>query len=135
MASRYVGECEKALARVFDAAEHRRWLLFFDEADAIFGKRTRVDDAHDRYANQEVSYLLQRIEDFDGVVVLASNLKHNIDDAFLRRFHSMVFFPMPKAPERFKMWQPRASAQGDGSTTTSTCGGWRSYTSCRAAPS
>jgi hypothetical protein len=104
IASRYVGECEKALSRVFDAAEHRRWLLFFDEADAIFGKRTRVDDAHDRYANQEVSYLLQRIEDFDGVVVLASNLKHNIDDAFLRRFQSMVFFPMPKPPERFKMW-------------------------------
>jgi hypothetical protein len=104
VASRYVGECEKALARVFDAAEHRRWLLFFDEADAIFGKRTRVDDAHDRYANQEVSYLLQRIEDFDGVVVLASNLKHNIDDAFLRRFHSMVHFPMPRAPERVKMW-------------------------------
>jgi len=104
IASRYVGECEKALARVFDAAEHRRWLLFFDEADAIFGKRTRVDDAHDRYANQEVSYLLQRIEDFDGVVVLASNLKHNIDDAFLRRFQSMVFFPMPKATERMRMW-------------------------------
>jgi hypothetical protein len=105
VASRYVGESEKALSRVFDAAEHRRWLLFFDEADAIFGKRTRVDDAHDRYANQEVSYLLQRIESFDGVCVLASNLKHNIDDAFLRRFQSMVYFPMPKAPERLTMWR------------------------------
>ena len=105
VASRYVGECEKALARVFDTAEHRRWLLFFDEADALFGKRTRVDEAHDRYANQEVSYLLQRIEDFDGVVVLASNLKHNIDDAFLRRFQSIVHFPMPKPAERLRMWQ------------------------------
>lgn len=117
IASRYVGESEKALARVFDAAEHRRWLLFFDEADAIFGKRTRVDDAHDRYANQEVSYLLQRIEDFDGVVVLSSNLKNNIDDAFLRRFQSMVYFPMPKPPERFRMWSkaiPRkATLDGD----------------------
>lgn len=105
VASRYVGECEKALARVFDAAEHRGWLLLFDEADALFGKRTRVDDAHDRYANQEVSYLLQRIEEFDGVVVLASNLKQNIDDAFLRRFQSMVHFPMPRAPERLRMWR------------------------------
>jgi hypothetical protein len=117
IASRYVGDAEKALARVFDAAEHRRWLLFFDEADAIFGKRTRVDDSHDRYANQEVSYLLQRIEDFDGVVVLASNLKHNIDDAFLRRFQSMVHFPMPRAPERLRMWTrafPRKATLDEG---------------------
>jgi len=116
VASRYVGECEKALSRVFDAAEHRRWMLFFDEADAIFGKRTRVDDSHDRYANQEVSYLLQRIEDFDGVVVLASNLKHNIDDAFLRRFQSMVYFPMPRPSERMRMWRqafPRKATLDD----------------------
>ncbi len=133
IASRYVGECEKALARVFDAAEHRRWMLFFDEADAIFGKRTRVDDSHDRYANQEVSYLLQRIEDFDGVVVLASNLKHNIDDGFLRRFQSMVYFPMPRASERMRMWRqafPRKATLDD---QMSTCAGWPSCTSCRAA--
>ncbi|MES2208313.1 MAG: ATP-binding protein [Pseudomonadota bacterium] len=103
--SKYIGETEKNLARIFDQAEHRGWILFFDEADALFGKRTRVDDAHDRYANQEVSFLLQRIEEFDGVVILASNLKHNIDDAFLRRFQSVVQFPMPRAPERLRLWR------------------------------
>lgn len=109
--SKYIGETEKNLGRVFDAAEREGWILFFDEADALFGKRTGVADAHDRYANQEVSYLLQRIEQHPGVVVLASNLKHNIDDAFLRRFHSVVHFPLPKAPERLRLWReaiPRA---------------------------
>jgi len=94
--SKYIGETEKNLARIFDAAENKHWILFFDEADALFGKRTRVDDAHDRYANQEVSFLLQRIEEFAGVVILASNFKTNIDDAFLRRFHNVVEFPMPR---------------------------------------
>jgi SpoVK/Ycf46/Vps4 family AAA+-type ATPase len=103
--SKYIGETEKNLARVFDLAEHRRWILFFDEADALFGKRTRVDDAHDRYANQEISFLLQRIEDFDGVVILASNMKANIDDAFVRRFQSVVHFPMPRPAERLRIWQ------------------------------
>lgn len=103
--SKYIGETEKNLARVFDQAEHRGWLLFFDEADALFGKRTRVDDSHDRYANQEVSFLLQRIEEFDGVVILASNLKSNIDDAFLRRFQSVIHFPMPKSDERLRIWR------------------------------
>jgi ATPase family protein associated with various cellular activities (AAA) len=103
--SKYIGETEKNLARVFDQAEHRGWILFFDEADALFGKRTRVEDSHDRYANQEISFLLQRIEDFDGVVILASNLRHNIDDAFLRRFQSVVQFPMPRPPERLQIWR------------------------------
>jgi hypothetical protein len=103
--SKYIGETEKNLARLFDAAESNGWILFFDEADALFGKRTSVSDAHDRYANQEVSYLLQRIEAFDGVVILASNLRHNIDDAFLRRFQSVVQFPLPKAPERLRLWR------------------------------
>lgn len=103
--SKYIGETEKSLASLFDHAQHQNWILFFDEADALFGKRTRVDDAHDRYANQEVSFLLQRIEEFDGVVILASNLKHNIDDAFLRRFQSVVHFPMPRAPERLRIWR------------------------------
>ena len=103
--SKYIGETEKNLARVFDQAEHRGWILFFDEADALFGKRTRVEDSHDRYANQEISFLLQRIEDFDGVVILASNLLHNIDDAFLRRFQSIVQFPMPRPPERLQIWR------------------------------
>lgn len=103
--SKYIGETEKNLGRVFDQAEHRGWILFFDEADALFGKRTRVEDSHDRYANQEVSFLLQRIEDFDGVVILASNLRHNIDDAFLRRFQSVVQFPLPRAAERLRIWR------------------------------
>ena len=102
--SKYIGETEKNLARVFDMAEHKRWILFFDEADALFGKRTRVEDARDRFANQEISFLLQRIEDFDGVVILASNIKNNIDDAFLRRFQSIVHFPMPKQAERKRIW-------------------------------
>src|SRR4029078_4524387 len=97
--SKYIGETEKNLGRVFDAAEHRRWILFFDEADALFGKRTRVEDSRDRFANQEISFLLQRIEDFDGVVILASNFKSNIDDAVLRRFHSVVHFPSPSPRE------------------------------------
>lgn len=103
--SKYIGETEKNLARVFDQAEHRGWILFFDEADALFGKRTKVEDSHDRYANQEVSFLLQRIEEFDGVVILASNLRHNIDDAFLRRFQSVIQFPMPRAAERLRIWR------------------------------
>lgn len=103
--SKYIGETEKNLSRLFDAAEREGWILFFDEADALFGKRTGVGDSHDRYANQEVSYLLQRIESFGGVVVLASNMKHNIDDAFLRRFQSVIHFPLPKTPERLRLWR------------------------------
>jgi ATPase family associated with various cellular activities (AAA) len=105
IASKYVGETEKNLAKIFDLAEHRNWILFFDEADALFGKRTQVDDAHDRFANQEISFLLQRIEEFHGVVILTSNLKTNIDDAFIRRFHSVIHFPMPKPAERLRIWQ------------------------------
>ena len=103
--SKYIGETEKNLSRIFDAAEHKGWILFFDEADALFGKRTRVEDSHDRFANQEVSFLLQRIEEFDGVVILASNFRANIDDAFVRRFQSVVQFPMPKPPERLRIWR------------------------------
>ena len=103
--SKYIGETEKNLARIFDLAEHKSWILFFDEADALFGRRTKVDDSHDRYANQEISFLLQRIEDFHGVVILASNLKTNIDEAFLRRFQSVIYFPMPKPTERFRIWE------------------------------
>lgn len=102
--SKYIGETEKNLSRVFDLAERRGWILFFDEADALFGQRTRVDSAHDRYANQEVSYLLQRIEDFPGVVILSSNMRGNIDEAFMRRFQSVINFPMPQAPERYRLW-------------------------------
>jgi hypothetical protein len=102
--SKWVGETEKNLASVFDQAEAGDWILFFDEADALFGKRTQTASAQDRYANQEVAYLLQRVEDFPGVVILASNLKGNIDDAFARRFQSMIYFPMPGPEERLRLW-------------------------------
>lgn len=103
--SKYIGETEKNLAKIFDLAENKDWILFFDEADALFGKRTNVSDAHDRYANQEVSYLLQRIEDYNGLVILATNFKSNLDDAFTRRFQSIIQFPMPEARERSILWQ------------------------------
>ena len=103
--SKYIGETEKNLERVFSQAEHKDWILFFDEADALFGKRTQVSDAHDRYANQEVSYLLQRVEAFDGTVILASNNKDNIDVAFSRRFQAMIHFPMPGPRERRRLWE------------------------------
>jgi hypothetical protein len=103
--SKYIGETEKNLAQVFDQAQTRRWILFFDEADALFGKRTSASNSNDRHANQEVSYLLQRVEDFPGTVILATNLKANIDEAFARRFQSMVHFPMPDADQRLRLWQ------------------------------
>ena len=103
--SKYIGETEKNLAKLFDRASRKDWILFFDEADALFGKRTSVSDSHDRYANQEVSYLLQRIEYHEGLVILATNLKNNIDTAFLRRFQSIVYFPLPKAEERLQLWK------------------------------
>ena len=102
--SKYIGETEKNLAKVFDQAQKHRWILFFDEADSLFGKRTQVSSANDRYGNQEIGYLLQRIEDFDGVVLLATNLMDNIDEAFSRRFQSMVEFRMPGVEERHKLW-------------------------------
>lgn len=102
--SKYVGETEKNLSKIFELAEGRNWILFFDEADALFGKRTGLKDAHDRYANQEVAYLLQRIEDYHGLVVLSTNLKSNIDEAFARRFQSVVRFPMPDADQRERLW-------------------------------
>lgn len=103
--SKYIGETEKNLELLFARAEDKDWILFFDEADALFGKRTNVRDAHDKYANQEVSYLLQRIEDYDGLVILATNMKNNIDDAFLRRFNSVLKFPFPDVESRARIWQ------------------------------
>jgi AAA+ superfamily predicted ATPase len=102
--SKYIGETEKNLARLFDKAEHKDWILFFDEADALFGKRTEIRDAHDKYANQEVGYLLQRIESYAGLVILATNQRGNVDEAFLRRFQSAVPFPMPRREERWRLW-------------------------------
>ena len=103
--SKFIGETEKNLAKIFGQAEDRDWILFFDEADALFGKRTQVRDAHDRYANQEVAYLLQRVENFEGLVILASNFRNNIDDAFLRRFQAVVHFPKPSADDRLRIWR------------------------------
>lgn len=103
--SKYIGETEKNLARVFDLAENRNWILFFDEADALFGKRTSTNTSNDRHANQEVAYLLQRIEDFPGTVILATNLRSNIDEAFSRRFQSVIYFPMPSKELRAELWQ------------------------------
>ncbi len=103
--SKYIGETEKNLARIFDMAENRNWILFFDEADALFGKRTSTNTSNDRHANQEVAYLLQRIEDFPGTVVLATNLRSNIDEAFSRRFQSVIYFPMPDADLREILWR------------------------------
>ena len=103
--SKYIGETEKNLSRVFNVAENKNWILFFDEADALFGKRGATSDAHDRYANQGVSFLLQRIEDFDGLVILCSNFKKNIDEAFFRRFQLVLDFEMPDTHHRYILWQ------------------------------
>ena len=103
--SKYIGETEKNLSNVFEQAEHKNWILFFDEADSLFGKRTSVEDSHDRYANQEVSFLLQRVETFDGIVILASNMKGNLDEAFTRRFESIIQFPLPTQEERLMIWK------------------------------
>ncbi len=103
--SKYIGETEKNLSSLFDKAADKDWILFFDEADAVFGKRTNVRDAHDKYANQEVSYLLQRIENHPGLVILASNFKTNIDTAFTRRFQSIIEFEVPSYNERLQLWK------------------------------
>ena len=103
--SKYIGETEKNLSSLFDKAENKNWILFFDEADALFGKRTDIRDAHDKYANQEVAYLLQRIESYNGLVILATNQRGNIDDAFIRRFQTIIHFPMPGAEEREAIWR------------------------------
>ncbi len=111
--SKYIGETEKNLGKLFDIAEHKEWVLFFDEADALFGKRTQTKGANDRYANQEVAYLLQRIEDFSGLVILATNIQSNIDEAFSRRFQSMVHFPKPDKKHRRLLWEQMFSENFD----------------------
>lgn len=103
--SKYIGETEKNLANVFDQAQHKNWILFFDEADALFGKRSEGNTSNDRHSNQEISYLLQRVEDFPGMVILATNFKSNIDEAFARRFQTSIYFPMPDALQRLRLWQ------------------------------
>lgn len=109
--SKYIGETEKNLSNVFDQAINKNWILFFDEADALFGKRTQTSSSNDRYANQEISYLLQRIEDFPGMIILATNFETNIDEAFARRFQAMIYFPLPGPEERLKLWKQSYSSK------------------------
>jgi SpoVK/Ycf46/Vps4 family AAA+-type ATPase len=103
--SKYIGETEKNLDAIFSAAEHSDVVLLFDEADALFGKRTEVRDSHDRYANVEISYLLQRMESFQGLAILTTNMKQSLDPAFLRRLRFVVQFPFPHAEHRAEIWK------------------------------
>lgn len=102
--SKYIGETEKNLSTIFDMAENKNWILFFDEAESLFSKRTAVSDSKDRYANQETAYLLQRIENYNGLIILATNLKPNIDLAFSRRIQSMIHYNIPNPYQRFRLW-------------------------------
>jgi SpoVK/Ycf46/Vps4 family AAA+-type ATPase len=102
--SKYIGETEKQLSRIFHQAQSSNAVLFFDEADALFGKRTEVKDAHDHYANVEVAYLLQKMEEYEGIVILATNYRKNMDDAFTRRMHHIVEFPFPDPEYRERIW-------------------------------
>jgi hypothetical protein len=120
--SKYIGETEKNLRRVFDAAEEGGAILLFDEADALFGKRSEVKDAHDRYANLEIGYLLQRMEEYEGVTILASNRARDMDEAFTRRFQFIIDFPMPDEAHRLKIWQGMvpSEAERDGTLDLAT---------------
>ena len=111
---KYIGETEKKLARLFDEAEACSAVLFFDEADALFGKRSEVSDAHDRYANVQIAYLLQRMEQYEGVTVLATNRARDLDEAFTRRFHFIVEFPMPDEAHRLRIWHAALPRQATG---------------------
>jgi SpoVK/Ycf46/Vps4 family AAA+-type ATPase len=116
MVSKYIGETEKNLDRIFNEAGESNAILFFDEADAIFGKRSEVKDAHDRYANIETGYLLQKMEEYDGIVILATNLRKNIDEAFLRRMHFVIEYPFPDEDDRYEIWRrafPKPVPMGD----------------------
>jgi len=103
--SKYIGETEKNLERIFSAAQSANAILFFDEADALFGKRSEVRDAHDRYANIEVGYLLQKMEEYEGVAILATNLRSHMDEAFVRRMQAIVEFPFPDETHRRRIWE------------------------------
>jgi len=103
--NKYIGETEKRLKQVFDACERDKVILFFDEADALFGQRTQVKDAHDRFANIEINYLLQRMEQFDGLAILATNRKEDLDRAFLRRLRFIIDFLPPAPAERLRLWR------------------------------
>jgi SpoVK/Ycf46/Vps4 family AAA+-type ATPase len=111
VADKYIGETEKHLSKIFDYADENETLLFFDEADSLFGKRSEVKDSKDRYANMEISYILQRIEQFDGIAILATNLRENMDSAFIRRMKYIVDFIMPNKEMRYQIWKNAFSNQ------------------------
>ena len=120
--SKYIGETEKNLARIFAEAETSNAVLFFDEADALFGKRGEVKDAQDRYANMEVSYLLQKMEEYPGITILATNFRANLDKAFVRRLHFIVDFPFPDATERLEIWERNFPARAPLATDVELAG-------------
>lgn len=109
--SKYIGETEKNLERLFTRAEYHDWILFFDEADALFSKRGDANNANDRYANQNTAYLLQRVEQYAGLVVMATNLRDNIDKAISRRLNATVYFPRPGKSERTRLWESTLADQ------------------------
>lgn len=109
--SKYIGETEKNLEKVFKKAENKKWILFFDEADSLFSKRTSISDSNDKYANQEVAYLLQRLEDYPGLVILASNMRNNVDEAFTRRLNAIIHFQKPQTRERLRIWSAAFSPE------------------------
>jgi SpoVK/Ycf46/Vps4 family AAA+-type ATPase len=114
--SKYIGETEKNLGQIFREAQSSKAILFFDEADALFGKRSEVKDAHDRYANIEVGYLLQKMEEYEGVAILATNLRQHLDEAFVRRMQFIVEFPFPDEEHRRRIWEvifPREAPLGE----------------------
>jgi SpoVK/Ycf46/Vps4 family AAA+-type ATPase len=113
--NKYIGETEKNLKRVFDSADVSDMILFFDEADSLFGRRTEVSNAHDRYANLEISYLLERMERFKGLAILATNRKKDLDEAFLRRLRYVIDFPLPGIEQRKRIWQQVVPANADSS--------------------
>ena len=103
--SKYIGETEKNLDKIFTEAQTSNAILFFDEADTLFGKRSEVKDAHDRYANIEIGYLLQKMEEYDGIAILATNLRQNMDESFVRRIQVIVEFPFPDEEHRGRIWK------------------------------
>jgi winged helix domain-containing protein/ATPase family protein associated with various cellular activities (AAA) len=128
LVSKYIGETEKNLSRIFEEAETSNAILFFDEADALFGKRTKVRDAHDRYANIETSFLLQKMEEYEGVVILATNLSENMDEAFTRRIRFIVEFPFPDEANRLRIWKAHLPAETPVSADVDCAGLAREFT-------
>lgn len=113
MISKYIGETEKSLGEVFDTAQQNNAILFFDETDALFGKRSEIKDSHDKYANIETSYLLQKMEEYDGIVIMTTNFLQNIDEAFLRRINYIIHFPFPDSERRILLWKSVFPSQAE----------------------